>query len=236
MINAALQSALQDLKPVSKATVEIVVELQNGCLMDSLAKDLYAEFQRMAPYASYSPVAQLEEKELLAYLSTLLWMRVAEANGLRDKTFNDYKSLRRTVAVHVLFYQLLICVGKAYDKDFNIQLIPAYKIPQELLLSPDDMLRISNLFRQFEDSGMKICFGIPLGEEGELDFMAMSHVTNEVVSFKKSHSVFGFLKAFTAERELNAITGGLSTIVYGYDTDYKAKLSVAIRAINHADL
>lgn len=233
MLNAALLSATEDIKPISKATVRVVVQFQNGKLIESLAHMLYTEFQRMAPYAGFSPVTELEEQELLAYLSTLLWLRVREADSVSDKTSVQYKPYRRTVAVPVIWYQVLIGIGKAYDKDYNLEFVPAYKIPQELLLSPVRLGEISNLFRQFEDSGMKICQGIPI-TDGELDFMAMCHVNEEVLSYRKSHPVYGFLASFVAQQELNAITGAMARVIYGYDTDYEARLGVLMSAINHA--
>jgi hypothetical protein len=234
MINAALQSATEDLKPISKATVKVEVLFQNGKMIKSLAKLLYQEFERMAPYAEYKPISELTEQDLLSYLSTLLWLRVKAADEVADKALSLYKSYRHTVAVPVLWYQVLIGIGRAYDKDFGLEFVPAYKIPQELLLSPERLGEISNLFRQFEDSGMKIVPGIPKGSEGELDFMAMSHVNSEVLSYRKAHPVYGFLASFVAEQELNAITGTMSRVVYGYESDYEVRLSVLQRAINHA--
>lgn len=234
MINATLQSELEDLKPISAACVEVKVQFEEGALMHALSEELYAEFERMAPYANYAPIQNLSSDTILSYLATLLWMRVSDVNKASDKTWALYRPSRRAYAVPVLFYQILAGVGITYDKDFNLRFVPAYTISQDRLLSPDEMHRVSRLFRQFEDSGMKIVFGIPKSEEGELDFMAMSHVTAEVVSYRRSHPVYGFLAAFVAEQQLNEVTGSLSRVVYGHDTDYKARLGALIRAINHA--
>lgn len=235
-ILTTLQSELTDLKPVSASCVEVEVQFEEGALMHSLAEELYSEFERMSPYADYQPIRNLTSDDILKYLCTLLWMRVSDVNRATDKTWALYRPSVRAYAVPVLFYQILAGIGICYDRDFNLMFIPAYTISQDKLLSPEEMKSLSRLFRQFEDSGMKVVFGIPKSQDGELDFMAMSHVTAEVTSYRKSHPVYGFLASFVAEQQLNEVTGQMSRIVYGHDTDYKARLGALIRAINKADL
>lgn len=236
MISTTLQSQLDDFKPTSAASVTVVVKFEKGKLMDSLSSLLLKEFHRMTPQASYAPVNSLEEKDLLGYLSTLMWMRVAHVSNGKDKTYAAYRPYYTQLAVPVLFYQVITSTGLAYDADFNLQFAPAFNITGELLLSPERMLEISNLFRQYEDRGMKIVFGLPRDPNGELDFMAMAHVAEQVVSYRHAHPVYGFLAAFLAQQQLNEITGQMSRIVYGYDTDYKIRLYGLLCAINKSNV
>jgi hypothetical protein len=235
MISEVIQSQFNDLKPMNKACVQVVVEFQQGLLMETLAEKLKQEFDRMSSYSDRGPISELTANDLLSYLSTLFWMRVADVNQNQDKTALAYRPVRRTLAIPVLFYQILVGVGKPYDKDYNLEFVPEYKISQEQLLSPVRMSEISNLFRQFENSGMKIVFGLPNDTSGELDFMAMSHVNSEVVSYRKCHPVYGFLAAFVAQQELNKITGTMSRVFYGYESDFNYRIDVLMSAINHAD-
>lgn len=235
MLNSALQSVANDWKIIGASTLRVVVKFSKGKSIEELAKELGAEFRRMAPYAGYTDVEQLEDRELESYLSTLLWMRVCRVVNANDRTFSEYKSLSYNVAVPVIYQQVLIGVGRAYDSDFNLEFWPAYNPSQDDILSPEDMYRIDRLFRQFESAGMKICLGIPRQTEGELDFMAMSHVADIITSYRKVHPVYGFLASFVAQQELSEITGKMSRVIYGYDSDYKARLGAVIRAINQAN-
>jgi hypothetical protein len=129
-------------------------------------------------------------------------------------------------------YQLLISVGKAYDKDFNLEFIPAYKVTGDNILSPEEMEALSSLFRQFNGVGLKCVVGMPNDTTGELDFMAMCHVQDEVVSYRKAHPVYGFLAAFFKQQELNKVTGTMCRVIYGYESDYKYQLDALFNAID----
>lgn len=231
-VKAALESELQDFKPSSAACVKVTVHFEKGKLIASLGSILYREFERMVNYANHPVLARLSEKDIQSYLCTLMYLRIAKASSTEDKTTIGYRPYYRTYAVPVLFYQLLVSIGVCYDRDYNLEFVPAYTIEQEDLLSPQRMKEISDEFRAFEDRGMKIVGGLPKDPSGELDLMAMCHVTDEVVSYRKSHPVYGFLAAFLAEKELNQITGTMCRIVYGYETDYEARLRILMNAIN----
>lgn len=236
MINTKLMSMFEDSKPMNDVTSIVTVNLDNSSMIELLAEKLLMEFERMAPYASYQPISDLTSDDLVKYLKTLQFMRVSRVSYSSGKAYEPYKTIARYVNVPVLFYQLLLCIGKAYDREFNLEFKPAYNVPQEDLLSAEKMEAISSIFRQFEDSGMKVVRGIPNSEEGELDFMAMSHVDDTVVSYKRSHPVYGFLASFFRQKELHKITGTMSRVIYGYDADFRMMLDATIDAIDGADL
>lgn len=236
MVNTKLMSMFEDSKTMNDVTSIVTVHLDNSSMIELLAEKLLMEFERMAPYASYQPTSDLTKDDLIKYLKTLQFMRVARVTHTSGKAFEPYKTIARYVNVPVLFYQVLICIGKAYDREFNLEFKPAYNVPQEDLLSAEEMEAISSIFRQFEDSGMKVVRGIPNSEEGELDFMAMSHVGEAVVSYRHSHPIYGFLASFIRQKELNEVTGMMSRVIYGYEADYKMMLDAAIDAIDGADL
>jgi hypothetical protein len=149
-----------------------------------------------------------------------------------DRSTSGYRPVMRNVAIPVLFYQLLICIGKAYDSDYNIELFPVYSITEDDILSVEEMASLSQLFRSFENSGMKVVYGLPRDVTGELDFMAMSHVTDVIVSYRRSHPCFGFLASFVKQKQLNEVTGTMSRVVYGYESDYRYQLDALLSAIN----
>jgi hypothetical protein len=213
-------------------TVTIKTEVSSSEMINLMADKLMAEFERMAPYAGYAPVSELTSEDIAKYLRTLLWLRVCTVLDSADKLANQYRPLKKTLAIPVLMYQLLICIGKAYDSDFNLEFVPACSITEEDLLGPDDMAGLSRLFRSFENSGMKVVYGVPKDAEGELDFMAMSHVDDVVLSYKRSHPSYGFLASFVRQKKLNEVTGLMSRVIYGYESDYKYQLDSLLSAIN----
>jgi hypothetical protein len=232
MISTELQSAFNDSKLVNKPAITIHVEVSSTDMIDLMAKKLMAEFERMAPYAGYAPVSDLTSEDIARYLRTLLWLRVCTVLDTADKSSRCYQTLKKSLAIPVLMYQLLICIGRAYDSEFNLEFMPAYSITEEDLLSPDEMAGLSSLFRSFENSGMKVVYGVPFDREGELDFMAMSHVDDVVVSYKRSHPSYAFLASFVRQQKLNEVTGLMSRVIYGYDSDYKYQLEALLTAIN----
>lgn len=232
MISATLQSAFSDSKLMNMPTVTIQVGVSSTEMVGLMAEKLMAEFERMAPYAGYAPVSELTSKDIERYLKTLLWLRVCTVLNSADKSSVQYRVLKKNLAIPVLMYQLLLCIGKAYDADYNIEFVPAYSITEEDLLSPDEMAGLSSLFRSFENSGMKVVYGVPRDESGELDFMAMSHVNDVVISYKRSHPSFAFLASFVRQQKLNEVTGMMSRVIYGYDNDYKYQLDALMSAIN----
>jgi hypothetical protein len=232
MINNELMSKFQDSKLVNAATIKVSVSV-DGSEMESIqAQKLLSEFNRMAPYAGFSAVTELDSKDIEKYLRTLKWMRVCTVSGNADNQFRQYRTLAKVVAVPVLEYQILVCIGNAYDKDYNLEFNPACNVTEDDILSPAEMEAISSLFRQFENSGMKVVYGIPKAQEGDLDFMAMSHVSDAVVSYRRSHPVYGFLASFIRQQQLNEVTGMMSRVVYGYESDYRYQIDALINAIN----
>jgi hypothetical protein len=232
MINSTLQSQFNDSKLMNMPTIEVPVNVSSSQMVSIMADKLLAEFNRMAPYAGYTAVSELTSKDIERYLKTLLYLRVCTVMDKADKSTNTYRPVVKNIAIPVLFYQLLICIGKAYDSDYNLEFYPAYSITEDDILSVDEMASLSQLFRAFENSGMKVVYGLPRDSTGELDFMAMSHVEDVIVSYRRSHPVYGFLASFIRQKELNEVTGQMSRVIYGYESDYKYQLDALLSAIN----
>jgi hypothetical protein len=224
MIASTLQSIFTDSKIVKATTVKVDVNLEPTKLLEAEAKEINRELLRLAPYTGYADVANLESDDILKYLKTLVWMRCHRVQYSRDKAYQPYRNLVKVVEVPVLPYQLLISIGKAYDRSFSIEFNPVYQIASEDLLAPEDMLNLSNILRSMRQIGFRSVTGIPEAEEGELDFMAMSHVGNVVTSYKESHPVYGFMASFFTQQQLNEVTGTMSRMIYGYDEDYRVMI------------
>lgn len=231
MINTNLQSMFSDSKNLNVATVTVKVDMTPSKLMESLATEVLKELERIAPYAGYKDIADLEVEDIHKYLCTLVWMRCERVNE-PSKAFQGYKALQRTVAVPVMVYQLLVAIGLCHDRDFSIEFRPAYSISEKDLLAPDQVAAMSDIFARFEGNGMKVVYGLPKDITGELDFMALCHVEETVVGYRKSHPVYGFLASFFEQKKLNEVTGMMCRVVYGYDSDYKLQIAQIFRALN----
>lgn len=215
--------------PIPMSAINETVELQPTKVFESLGKLIYQDMVRIYGMLG-SQDAAVTEEEIVKYLKTLVYLRVDIANGSSSKNLTSYKTLRKHVSIPVLVYQLLVQIGPAVDRDYMIRFIPSYSIDGKDLLSLEDLQRVSDEMMGLENHGLKLVFGIPKEEEGDLDFMAMSHVEDVVKSYKKSHPVVGFYASFFAQQELSQLTGAFCRIHYGYESDYEVYLRAFYRA------
>jgi len=176
-------------------------------------------------------LADVDVEGIRKYLSTLSFMRRVRVAGLNDRVTQAYRGFTRSVACPVLWYQVLLGIGKAIDRDYSIEFIPGTSISESDLLAPEEMQMISDVMFRLQNNGFKVVAGIPLQEEGELDFMAMAHVGETVLSYRKSHPVYGFLASFFASQEVSQALGALVRIKYGYDSDYRLMLSRVVASV-----
>jgi hypothetical protein len=229
MITATLSSSFEDVNKVKEPVVTVTVEVSPSRLMTSLAEGLLAEIQRLIPYQGFKPTADLSVDDILKYVATLVWMRTCHVNSDQSKAYIPYRSMGKRVEVPALVYQMLICIGEAYDRDYSIRFLPRYSVDSGMLLSPDELLALSDILLSLRTIGFASVTGLPRDREGELDFMAMCHVAEVVRSYRDSHPVYGFLASFFAQKELNEVTGLMCRVVYGYDSDYRMYIREALR-------
>lgn len=224
-INPKLTSMFNDVKPMNDASVEINVEMNPSSLMEHLAKETLNELTRLVPYAGYVEVSELTYEDILHYFCTLVWMRCQYVVESSSKAYTEYKTLAKYIAIPVVFDQLLLVMGRAYDSDFALRFIPQYTISEDCLLAPSEVRAISDLFTRMEKQGLKVVYGMPNDRNGELDFMALCHVEGVVKGYRRSHPVYGFLAAFFEQKKWNEITGMMCRVFYGYRTDYEMHIA-----------
>lgn len=233
MLNNKLVSMFEDIKPLKEPTITVVVEMEPSDMLSSLAEETLAEVRRIASYSGQVSMLELEIADVLKAFKTLVFLRVHSVNRTSLNILDDYRNEMRHFAVPVLLYQLLIPIGRAYDRDFSIEFVPSTSIGGEDLLSPQEMRAISDIFRRLENHGLKVVYGIPQSEKGELQFMAMSHVSDTILSYRpKDHPVYAFLASFFRQQHLNEITGTMSRVLYGYDSDYRYYIARLFNSID----
>jgi len=226
-----MKGMFEAYKTTNRPTLEILVQLRPTDMVKDLAHCYFAELHRIAGVSGTKLLEAYDVEDVRKYIATLIWMRCCRSVGEYSKMYSPYASMSKNIAVPVLVMGLLIQIGPAYDADYSIRFLPDTTISSNDLLEPDSMRRLSNLFFSLQNNGFKLVAGIPLGQEGELAFMAMIHLQSEVLSYKKSHPVYGFYASFCKQETLNEVTGNMSRILYGYDSDYHAILWQLVSAI-----
>lgn len=231
MINEKMQSMFNDFKPVNEPTIRVIVNCEVGALVGELSKVLMMELVRVGGSAGERLLRDLDDERIRRYLATLGWLRRVRTAGLSNKTTQMYRHVSHAAAVPVLWYQALIGIGRAYDRDYSIEFVPGTSISESDLLAPDEMQTISDIMFSMQNNGFKVVAGIPKDEEGELDFMAMAHVEETVLSYRKTHPVYAFLAAFFKSQEVSKTLGSLVRIRYGVDSDYRVMLTRVVSSL-----
>lgn len=228
MINADYVQAFESDKQVTLSLVTVKVDLYPSRVMDALADALLAEVQRLAPSRGMKEIDELEADDILKYLKTLLYIRVNYVNNVKFKGYEDYANLSYELAVPALMSQILTSIGKVRDEEYNLEFIPTTTLSASDILAASEMRAISDILTRLHRNGLKVVFGIPRDRQGELGFMAMQHVEGQVLSYRKDHPVYGFLASFFAQQQLNEVTGTMARVVYGYENDYKYRVSALV--------
>lgn len=224
-----------DYKTVNDPTVIVTVALPCSKMVEDLSHVFEQELIRVAGPVGDVMLKDVDAEVLRRYLATLAWLRRVQSTGLWNKASQPYKPFVRNGACPVLWYQVLIGIGKAVDRDYSIEFVPGTAIDERDLVDVDTARKISDIMFRLQNNGFKVVAGIPTAEEGELDFMAMAHVEESVLSYRKTHPVYAFLASFFASREVSDSLGILVRVRYGYDADYKVLLSRIVAGVSGGD-
>lgn len=230
MLDAKITSMFEDAKISNEPTIVVTVNLQCSTMVDKLAKVEMDEMIRTAGASGARLLEDITDRDIHDYLVTLGWLRRIEATHARSQAIKPYLRFVHTAAVPTLWYQVLIGIGEALDRDYSIKFVPGTEIDSNQLLDPDKLQTISDLMFQLQDNGFKVVAGVPKGQEGELDFMAMCHADEVVKSYRRTHPVYGFLASFFASHEVSVALGTLVRVTYGFDSDYQTLISRVVAA------
>lgn len=193
-------------------------------MTDKLAKATYDELVRVANFQVVA-LGDVDQEMIRKYLCTTAWMRRCKAAQVYSKAVNPYRAYEKTVAIPTQWYQVLISIGQAYDSDYAIRFVPGTQMDENDLVSPSELVLVSDLMFRLQRSGFEVVAGIPKDVEGELGFMAMQHFDGECLSYRRDHPVYGFLASYFAGKEISEALGALVRVTYGYDTDYEVMLN-----------
>lgn len=89
-------------------------------------------------------------------------------------------------------------IGIAEDSTIGIKLFPVYKGDEsKLIKDKSELLRISQILAVLERRGMRFADCLPYSREGEIDFLMMEIIEDDVrARNNQAHPAFGMLAAF----------------------------------------
>lgn len=215
-------------QPFVRSTVRVPVELSDSESMKTLARSYNLEVDRLSA-GRMTNDKLLSEEALHKYFLTLMWIRARMVNG---QSIKAYSQLKRLLTIPVVVYQIIIKVGLVKDEDLGLQLLPTVTVEGDSLLSASEMLHISDKLSNLESLGLALVHGLPRNPDGDLDFMAMQVIDNQVLSYRKSHPVYGFLAHFLEMKRTSDTLQGVTRVFYGSTDDFDLQVSRALRAID----
>lgn len=226
MITEELRKSFEEDKQVTRSLLRISVKLNVSQVLEEYSKCLLSEIQRLSPVRGLQEIEDLEFEDILKYLTTLVYYRVLKVNN--ERLDPEVKSIYRLVAVPVLMSQITASIGKARDEQYNLEFVPTANFEASDILAAADMLAISDIMTRLEANGLKIVYGLTNDPTGDLGFMAMQHVENQVISYRRDHPVYAFLASFFVQEKLNEVTGAMARIVYGDSRDYSYRVRALV--------
>lgn len=218
-IQNLLEEKFQNALPINM--VEVKVEITPSELFQEVAVVYAMEAERVSRFTS-STTAYLPVEDIEKYLNTLLYLRVARVNGVKNEITRGYHNDFRSYNIPTFIHTLLVSIGKATDYDFGFTFIPVISIQNEDLLSPSEMIETSRKFGILSLEGLScVDTGISTNPNGELATMATFSIQKEILSYRKDHPIYGFYAAFFNHKILGEVIlpEGLR-IRYGAQRDY----------------
>lgn len=189
-----LESKASQVAPAETLIIKVKVEPSE--LFADAALVYSNEAERVTRFSSNKNF-EITPEQFEKYFKTLLYLRISRVNGTENETTRSYKHDIRTYNVPAFVHTLLTSVGKAVDRDFGFEFIPTTSVEVKDMLSPSEMRDVSRKLNFLNVEGL-VCVdtGISMRPEGELSFMAVLNIEEEVLSYKKDHPVYGFYAAF----------------------------------------
>jgi hypothetical protein len=185
-------------------------------VFDTIVNSYRAELNRVSRTFVREPEVDMDK-----YLYTLLWMHVL---NVKDQLSREYRQLAKKLAVPAAFMTFLAQVGEVIDRDFAIRFVPTIEADAPRLLSPSEMLEMSDELYSLTDHGFHAVQGLPRPEDsGSVGAMAACMLeTGEIRSYRRDHPVYGLVAAALQFNELATFLGvNALRIRYGALSEYE---------------
>lgn len=201
--------------------LEVIVELTPSRLFKDAARVYSLESQRVIRFTGNESFI-ISEEQFEKYFITLLYLRVMRVNNVQNNTTSMYRGDMRGYYVPAFVHTLLTSIGIAVDRDFGFKFVPSVKIDANDLLSAEEMRTISSKLSILSREGLTcVDTGVSMRPEGELSFMAVLNISEEVLSYKKDHPVYGFYASFFNHQIVDSVMNPSQfRIRYGSEAEY----------------
>lgn len=171
------------------------VKILAGGMLEKMAKWEHMEMQRSTRFAQNVVLPTAET--LRRYFANLIWIRVTQATNPRE--LKSYKPLLYSANVPNRLSTVLENVGVAVDNGHNIKFVPVFEIDADDLLSPSELVEISDMI-DFLEGEYHFVKGIARGEEGSIELMSKMVISEpeaiaKVLSYRKDNPVYAFFAA-----------------------------------------
>lgn len=165
-----------------------------------------------------------DEKEIKSYLNFLLQNRVRQVNGKHV----DH-SVKRVLNVPALYALTLQQVGKVYDKDLGIELVP--HLDEDIsAMTVQEAIAFSKKLMIIEDLSFELVQGLPKDTDGSSEFMFF-HISGNLVTRHASdaHSGYAVLASFFRMKQLESVL--TFRVNYGIVEEYDRMLDSLITKV-----
>jgi hypothetical protein len=211
--------------PTPTNVVRTTVKIDPSVMFDTLAQEYTREFDRVGNTQLSVDTGHFIMTDIVnRYFKTLLWLRCNHVNSGNGYT-QAYRRLYDKVTVPTVVYAVLNTIGEVEDMAYGMQLNPSYSPNAKDLLSPSELEDLSIKLRSLVANGLKAVTGLPRPRTGAIEVMACMLATQEVLSYRKDHPLYGFLASFFEFSGVERVIGQqIYRIRYGFIPSYQSAL------------
>lgn len=195
--------------------VEVKVDFGSGLVADFA--ETYASTIN-SKFALRGSALNVSSEEMLKYLNTLLLYRIQYINGQRVPQES------RSLMIPALVALTLNNIGKVYDKDYGVELIPVLEGEIDVMDIKEALLFSRQKLLLAEDLGFELVEGLPKDRTGEANFMFFHFSGDSILRHNNAaHPGYAVLAAFFKMQQLTEVLSFRSS--YGLQAEYKEMLT-----------
>jgi hypothetical protein len=215
-ISSKVESFGDHRVPISHET--IIVDFSKG--LWPKAADLYKDRLNAI---GHDKGIEFSSLELNNYFCYLLKHRIQHATGQK------YDKRTKYLVIPTLYALALLQIGKAFDRDLGVELIPQYNGD---VISFEQAEQTSVKIQLLENEGVTQVRGLPRSPDGNASFLMLQYAQvlvegNDdsimiVNHDKRTHPVYAMLMSFFQSQQLNSVFR--ARVRYGLIGDYNSML------------
>lgn len=206
MLDSTLFQSVEGIKrPISQET--LIVRLSKA-ISDAQVNIYVSAFNNA--FAKVNSTLEVDSVKLKKYITTIAKWRVDGVNGKRVPLEAKQVLIPSVYAVAILH------VGKVYDPEQGLHLVPEFEALPDELLTPAEMLEMSDgKFRILRDLGCSFEYGLPKDPEGSLEAMYFHFAESQVLRHNNQcHPGMAALASFFEFQQVQTILS--HRVSYGY--------------------